>query len=127
MNKAVLIEELDYIGITTLSYEFSGAGYVLELKLNPHTSTGWEQIECMHIPGLEIGKSRDTGAYTRKVLFIPNNSKEFKDYVNKHVKYFGLGKQKALSDLGETVNRYGTKYAKVEVEEYIKRVSKKKI
>ena len=127
MNKSVLIEELAYIGMDTLSYEFSAAGYVLELKLNPQTATGWERLENLAVSGLEIGKFRDTGAYTRKVLFVPNNCKEFKDYVNKHLKYFGLGKEKALGDLGEMMNRYGTKHAKVEAEAYIKRVLKKNI
>lgn len=124
MNKAVLIEELDCVGFDVTSFEFSAAGYVLDLKLNPDKAPGWEALEHLPIVGLELAKARSTGAYTRKVLFVPSNSKEFKDYVNKHMKYFGLGKQKALSDLQETIEKYGTKYTKTELNSYIKRVGK---
>ena len=124
MNKAVLVEELDKKGIDIISYEFSQSGYVLELKLNPERAIGWEVLECLPIVGLELAKTRNTGAYTRKVLFIPGNSKEFKDYVNKHQKYFDLGKQKALSDLHETVEKFGKKYIKIELEDYLRRISK---
>ncbi len=124
MNKAVLIEELDRVGVIVTSYEFTASGYVLELKLDWRKATGWEELEHLPIVGIELAKIRYTGAYTRKVLFVPSNSKEFKDYVNKHIKYFGLGKQKALSDLQETVEKFGKKYTKVELSNYIKRVGK---
>lgn len=124
MNKAVLVEELAYAGFDMTSYEFSAAGYVLDLKLNPDKATGWETLEHLPIVGLEFAKSRPTGAYTRKVLLIPSSSKEFKDYVNKHMKYFGLGKKKALEHLQETIEKYGTKYTKTELNGYIKRAGK---
>jgi len=125
LNKSVLAQELDNAGVIMTSYEFSAAGYVLELRLNPDKATGWEELEHLPIVGLELAKVRNTGAYTRKVLFIPSNSKEFKDYVNKHMKYFGLGRQKALGDLQESINRFGTKYTKIELADYIKRGGKK--
>ena len=122
MNKAVLIEELKRVGILVLSFEFSQAGYVLELKLDPERAIGWEELEHLPITGLELVKIRPTGAYHRKVLFIPSSSKEFKDYVIKHMKYFGLGRQKALSDLRETVMKFGKKYTQNIFIEYLKRV-----
>lgn len=124
MNKAVLVEELDNIGIVVTSFEFSASGYVFDLKLNPDRATGWEELEHLPIMGLELVKCRYTGFYTRKVLFIPSNNKEFKDYVMKHMRYFGLGKKKALMDLEETVGKYGTKYVKLGLSDYIKRVKK---
>ncbi|MBQ8044557.1 MAG: hypothetical protein IJ272_10530 [Clostridia bacterium] len=124
MNKAVLVEELDNVGINMTSFEFSEAGYVLELSLNPDRATGWEVLENLPIVGLELAKSRHTGAYTRKVLFVPGNGKEFKDYVIKHMRYFGLGREKALSDLKETVNKFGTKQIRLDFEEYLKRIRK---
>lgn len=122
MNKAVLIEELNRIGIDVISYEFGAAGYVLEIKLNKDKGASWEQLEHLPIVGLELAKNKSTGAYTRKILFIPASSKEFKDYVIKHVKYFGLGRKKAMSDLRESVNKYGTKHTIIDLEYYLKRV-----
>ena len=120
MNKAVLVEELKNIGIVMTSFEFSQAGYVLELKLDPERATGWEALEQLPIIGLELAKVRITGTYNRKVLFIPSNNKEFKYYVTRHMKYFGLGRQKALSDLCETVMKFGKKHTQNIVVEYLK-------
>lgn len=121
MNKAVLVEELNNVGIIMTSYEFSQAGYILELRLDPERAMGWEELEHLPVTGLELVKIRPTGAYNRKVLFIPSSSKEFKDYVIKHMKYFGLGRQKALSDLRETVMKFGKKYTQNIFIEYLKR------
>ena len=121
VNKAVLVEELNNVGIIMTSYEFSQAGYILELRLDPERAMGWEELEHLPVTGLELVKIRPTGAYNRKVLFIPSSSKEFKDYVIKHMKYFGLGRQKALSDLRETVMKFGKKYTQNIFIEYLKR------
>lgn len=122
VNKAVLVEELNNVGIIMTSYEFSQAGYILELRLDPDRAMGWEELEHLPVTGLDLVKVRTTGAYNRKVLFIPSSSKEFKDYVIKHMKYFGLGRQKALSDLRETVMKFGKKYTQNIFIEYLKRV-----
>lgn len=124
LNKAVLVEELGNAGIIMTSFEFCASGYILDLKLNPDRATGWEALEHLPIVGLELAKTRFTGEYTRKVLFVPSNNKEFKDYVNKHINYFGLGKHKALSDLQEAIDYYGTKHTKIELAGYIKRIGK---
>jgi len=124
VNKSVLIEELGNVGISVLSFEFSEIGYVLELKLNPLRATGWEELEQLPIVGLELAKIRVAGAYTRKVLFIPCDSKEFKDYVIKHKRYFALGKQKALSDLEATVKKYGKRHTIICLEGYLSRTRK---
>lgn len=125
MNKSVLVEELNNIGIIITSFEFSEAGYIIELKLNPEKAVGWEELEHLPVVGLELAKSRPIGEYRRKVLFIPSNNKGFKEYVIKHMKYFGLGKSKALDDLEETVLRFGSKYTKTSVADYLKRNRKK--
>lgn len=124
MNRNVLVEELKNIGIIVLSFEFGQAGYVLELKLNPDKAPGWEELEHLPIVGLELAKNRPTGAYTRKVLYIPGNSKEFKDYVNRHMKYYGLGKEKALSDLEMSIEKFGNKYTKICLQSYLNRIRK---
>lgn len=122
MNKTVLTEELNNVGIITTSFEFSQAGYVLELKLDPERATGWEELELLPINGIELVKVRTMGEYNRKVLFIPSSNMEFKDYVMKHMKNYGLGREKAISDLKETVMRFGRKQTQSILIEYIKRV-----
>ena len=121
MNKNVLVEELNRAGIIVLSYEFTQSGYVMELKLRPEKGIGWEEIENLPIVGLEMVKFRPTGTYTAKVLFIPSNSKEFIDYVRKHMKLYGLGKPSALQDLNDTVARHGKKMTKISVTEYLRK------
>lgn len=122
MNKAVLTEELNNVGIITTCFEFSQAGYVLELKLDPERATGWEELELLPITGVELVKVRTMGEYNRKVLFIPSSNTEFKDYVIKHIKCFGLGRQKALSDLKETIMKFGKKQTQSILIEYLKKV-----
>lgn len=119
MNKAVLIEELGNIGIIMNSFEFSQAGCVLELKLDPTRAIGWEELEQLPIAGIELVKIKSTGEYNRKVLYIPSSSKEFKDYIIKHMKYFGLGRSKALSDLKEAVMKFGKKPTKYMLASYL--------
>lgn len=123
MNKSVLIQELDRVGIIVISYEFTQSGYMVELKLHPERGMGWEEIEHLPIVGLEIAKFKYVGAYSAKALFVPCRNKEFIDYVRKHMKLYGLGKQSALQDLNDLVSQYGSKMAKISVAEYLKKKS----
>ena len=122
MNKSVLIEELNNVGIITTSFEFGQSGYILELKLDPVRATGWEELDTIPVTGLELVKVKTMGEYNRKVLFIPSSNMEFKYYVVKHMKYFGLGREKALSDLKETVMRFGRKQTQFVLIEYLRKV-----
>ena len=126
MNKFVLEEELTQIGMELLSYEFVAAGYVIEIKLNPDASIGWEKLENLPIIGIEMAKFKDIGAYARQVLFIPTNDKEFKDYVRKHMKLYGQGREGALCDLRETIGKFGSRHTKIFLEEYLNKTSRKK-
>lgn len=117
-------EELYKVGIDVIEFEFSAEGYVLKLRLNFLKTTGWEELEYLPVIGLVLAKTRDIDVYMKKALYVPSNSKEFKDYVIKHQKCFGLGKQKALSDLQETVEKYCGKNVVVELAAYIKRSGK---
>lgn len=121
MNKSVLIEEMNRAGVIVISCEFVQSGYVMELKLHHEKGLGWEEIEHFPIAGLEMVKFMPIGAYVAKVLFIPSTNKEFIEYVRKHMKLYGLGKQSALQDLNETVTRYGSKMTKISVAEYLRK------
>lgn len=121
MNKRALTEALKELGIIVQSYEFGVQGYTLDLKLDINKASGWEDLEAFPFVGLEIANTRTTGAYTRKVHIIPTDRKEFIDYIRKHMKYFCVGKVCALSDLRETIEKFGSKNAKVAVYEYLRR------
>ena len=57
------------------------------MKLDVTKANGWEDLENLPLSGIEIAKIRTTGAYTRRVQFVPNNRKEFIDFIKKHMKY----------------------------------------
>lgn len=125
MNKKIFTEELRAIGVEIQSFEFTNQGYVMDLKLDVKKARGWEDLEYLSIPGLEIGQMRTIAPYNKRVIYIPRSRKEFVDYVRKHMKHFGAGKECALEDLDVMIERYGSRGAKIAVMEYLKDATKK--
>ena len=120
MNKLEMAENLKEVGIVVETFEFSQNGYTLDLRLNLPNATGWEELENFPFVGLEVARARTTGAYSKRVLIIPCNRKEFIAYIRKHLQTFGAGRTLALAGLSETIEKYGSKNAKITLAEFIK-------
>lgn len=118
MNKKEMIKQLNEIGIKVKSFNCTQRGYCLKLELNIVKATGWEKLEQLNFEGLEIAIIKKIDEYTKQVWFIPNNRKEFNDYIIAHIKEFGLRKPVAWRDLRFIVDTFGSTTAKLNFSSY---------
>lgn len=118
MNKRKLLAQLKTVGVNVQSLDFFFGGYNMKLELDISKGFGWDEFEHTPIDGLEVVKSRQITEYTREVFLIPNNSKEFTNYIQRSQRTYGLSILNAFDDLKSIVETYGSIYAKTNLATY---------
>lgn len=119
MNKRKISAQLKTVGVTVESIDFYFGGYNLKLELDTSKAIGWDEFENTPIDGLEIVKSRQISEYYREVFLIPNNSREFTNYIQRSQRAYGLSVINALDDLKTIIDTYGSMDAKTNLASYI--------
>ena len=90
----------------------------MKLELDTSKGIGWDEFEHTPIDGLEIAKSRQITEYTREVFLIPNNSREFTNYIQRSQRTYGLSILNAFDDLKSIIETYGSMYARTNLASY---------
>ena len=98
-------------GIRIERSEISGEGIVFELSMDPVKGVGWEQLEDNLGDALELTVIKNINAYTKWIRLIPACTREFKYYINKYIKTYGVSKRYAMYKLETAVTTYGSLYA----------------
>ena len=118
MDKRKLLAQFKSVGVIIRSLDFYFGGYSLKVELDTSKGLGWDEFEHTPIDGLEIAKMRQISEYSREVFLIPNNSREFTNYIQRCQKEYGLSIPSAFEDLKSIVNGYGSMYAKTNIASY---------
>lgn len=114
-----LVFDLRQMGFDVMKFEPCIMGFQAEIKLNPITCLGWEQLEDKCFDNFEIAETEKLSSYVKRVIFIPTTSKAYTQYVNEYVVLYGERKICAIRRLLETVGQYGSSYAKNNLKRYI--------
>lgn len=112
MNKQKLKAQLKKVGVKINFLEFYFGGYSLRIDLDISKCKGWEEFEGTPIDGLEVVRTRRINEYSRDVLLIPNNSREFNNYIQRCHKELGMSIPSAYEDLHCIIKAYGSQDAK---------------
>jgi len=113
MNKQKLLAQLKSVGVVVHSLDFYFGGYSLNIDLDTSKGKGWEDFESTPLDGLEVVRTRRIHEYSRHVLLIPNNSREFTNYIQRCHKELGLSIANAYDDLRCIIEAYGSQTAKI--------------
>lgn len=108
MNKQKVSKELSDIGIKVKSFEFTAAGYLIQVWLDSSSKGTWEDLECLSISGFEIVRIERINQVVKQIILIPANEQEFSDYIKRYVKAYNLHQDFAIIDLTCIAEKYGS-------------------
>ena len=86
--------------------------YYSKIDLDISKGKGWEEFESTPLDGLEVVRTRRIDEYSRQILLIPNNHREFTNYIQRCNKELGMSIAAAYDDLKCIIEAYGSQHAK---------------